>query len=366
MYRPTRSRLLFAPARRACLAPRSPLRAGFTLIELLVVIAIIAILIGLLLPAVQKVREAAARMSCQNNLKQLGLACHNYHDANQKLPPGRKSLGGCQGKDIATFPSDPIILNHHGLLYLLPYIEQGNLYARFNLNAATGNFLGSSIGYPRSPGSQLSTPDAVASGNAALSVFEIKTLFCPSDGGTKKMPIGSVHYSPDGVGGTIEAAKTSYDFIAECHGLDRFNWWSRMSTGSRYVFGENSTTTLQTISDGTSNTLMMGEATLEVFNGRTPAWSHAGWVSIGLDPVGAWNRTFPAAGLNIWNYNNHSSPDNNKFGRRASWYTAASVHTGGVNFVYADGSVHFIQQTIDLQNLTRLSKMADGEVITNQ
>ena len=165
-------------------------RRGFTLVELLVVIAIIAVLIGLLLPAVQKVREAANRIQCVNNLKQLGLACHNYHDANGRLPPGRKSLGNTQGAAIATFPSDPIVLNHHGLVYLLPYIEQGNLHSRFNLSAASGNFMASVVfGYPITAGTRLSTPDAIASGNAALSAVEIKTLLCPSDGGK----IGRAH-----------------------------------------------------------------------------------------------------------------------------------------------------------------------------
>jgi prepilin-type N-terminal cleavage/methylation domain-containing protein/prepilin-type processing-associated H-X9-DG protein len=333
---------------------------GFTLIELLVVIAIIAILIGLLLPAVQKVREAAARMTCQNNLKQLGLACHNYHDANNKLPPGRKSLGNTQGSENPPYTPDPIFLNHHGLVYLLPYIEQGNLYARFNLNAASGNYVHTA------PGSGvLSTPDAIASGNAALSANEVKTFLCPSDGGVKTIAPGSAFYSPDRTAGQVTAVKTSYDFIALAGGVSRFNYWRVTTTGSRYIFGENSTTTLPTISDGTSNTLMMGEQTLELFNGVTSAWAYAGWVSVGIDPVGSWNTTYPARGLNIWNYNNHTSALNKTFGRRASWYNAASLHTGGVNFVYADGSVHFIQQSIDIPNLTRLSRMADGEVISN-
>jgi prepilin-type N-terminal cleavage/methylation domain-containing protein/prepilin-type processing-associated H-X9-DG protein len=339
---------------------------GFTLIELLVVIAIIAILIGLLLPAVQKVREAAARMSCSNNLKQLGLACHNYHDSHSKLPPGRKSLGNTQGAAIATFPSDRVVLNHHGLIYLLPYIEQGNLYSRFNINAASGNFMASAVfGYPITPGTALSTPDAIASGNAALSAFEIKTLLCPSDGGQKTIAPGSVHYSPDGTAGQVTAVKTCYDFIAQANGVNRYNWWRNTSTGTRYIFGENSDATLVGITDGTSNTLMMGEQTLELFNGVTSSWAYAGWVSVGIDPVGAWNVTFPAQGLNIWNYNNNTNALNKQRGRRASWYNAASLHTGGVNFVYGDGSVRFIQESTSVQTLTLLSRMGDGLVIAN-
>jgi len=340
-------------------------RRAFTLIELLVVIAIIAVLIGLLLPAVQKVREAAARLACQNGLKQLGLACHNYHDSNGRLPPGRKSLGNTQGAVIATYSSDPVLLNHHGLLYVLPYIEQGALQTKFNLKAASGNFLGSAVfGYPLSPGSALSNPDAIASGNAALAATEIKILLCPSDGGEKTIAPGSVHYSPDGTAGKVTAIKTSYDFIAQCEGVNRYNWWRNTTLGARYIFGENSETTLPDIADGTTNTLMMGEQTLELFNGVTSSWAYAGWVSVGIDPVGGWNVTYPAKGLNIWNYNNNTSALNNTPGRRASWYNAASLHPGGVNFVMADGSVRFIQDSIDLPNLTRLCRMADGEVIT--
>ena len=113
---------------------RSRLR-GFTLIELLVVIAIIAILIGLLLPAVQKVREAAARMQCQNKMKQIGLAIHNYENAYGKLPPAGTGYSWCAS--AAGGPGDARIFNSNGLVLLLPYLEQDALFRRFNLNEAS-------------------------------------------------------------------------------------------------------------------------------------------------------------------------------------------------------------------------------------
>jgi len=331
-------------------------RRGFTLVELLVVIAIIGILVGLLLPAVQAAREAARRMQCQNNLKQLGLALHNYESANKKLPAGRMSLGFCQVKTAPYIP-DPLSKNAHGLVSLLPYLEQTALYNRFDQRGAFGNYL--TTGNPLPPGL-----DAITSGNAALSATIVPTFSCPSDPGPVT-DTANASYSPDlGANANLLYAKTGYDFVTPCLSLRNFNYHRNLTTDSRYMFGENSYTKFAEATDGLSNTLAMAEQTLQTFNGRTSGWSFAGWVSVGVDPVGGFNVTFPAQGLNIWNYNNNTSSLNKTVGRRASWYNCASLHTGGVQAVQGDGSVRFLSQSMDLPSLTYFCRMADGQTFT--
>jgi len=333
---------------------RSGTRYGFTLVELLVVIAIIGILVGLLLPAVQAAREAARRMQCSNNLKQLGLAFLNYESTYKKLPAGRITPA-CLNTTTITNASRPA-QNIHGLATLLPYVEQSALYQRFNWSAPFGDYTRAGV--------TLAVPSAYASGNAALSTFEIPGFMCPSDGGPRKIitPRFSSIYAPQlAADNTIEASKTCYDFVTNAAGLNTYNYWKIVSTDVRNLFGENSFSSMASITDGTSNTLAMGEQTLDLINGVTSAWSYMGWVSNGIDPVGRFNTTFPATGLNVWKYNVSALRN----GARASWYNAASMHTGGVQFVYADGSVHFISQSIDVPSLTYLSRMADGQVISN-
>ena len=138
------------------------MRGAFTLIELLVVIAIIAVLVGLLLPAVQKVREAAARMQCTNNLKQIGLALHNYHDGNNKFPPGY--VDGNTNPNST--PDNDIGPSWGWAAFLLPYVEQGNIYNQINFNQLAGTGV-----------------------NAAVSLQVLKVHTCPSDPYQQSVPV---------------------------------------------------------------------------------------------------------------------------------------------------------------------------------
>jgi prepilin-type N-terminal cleavage/methylation domain-containing protein/prepilin-type processing-associated H-X9-DG protein len=320
-------------------------RRGFTLIELLVVIAIIAILIGLLLPAVQKVREAANRMKCQNNLKQLGLACHAYHDANNMMPPSSRGTGWC----IVSGPyvGDAQVYNLNGLQLLLPFIEQTALDRQLNRASAMANQkTGYCCSYVGNTGGTL-VGDATTNGNGALMATVIPTLLCPSDAG-QVMQGPSAPYGP---GGNYDGAKTNYDFITSTNDF-YCNCWRVTSPDARTMFGENSNTRLTDVKDGTSNTLMLGETTRDVYNGRCASWGYRGWVMTGIDP---------RYGLNDWTFGGFITPQP---GRLGSWGRAGSLHTGGANFCFADGSVRFLTENIPVATLTLLGYMADGNVVT--
>lgn len=325
---------------------------AFTIVELLVVVAIIATLVALLVPAVQAAREASRRIACGNTLKQLGLANLVHVESRRVFPPGGRGYGICLKAPDQAYRADTRIQNINGLVYLLPGIEHASLFSRLAMTAALGN-------YNARTGRPLASPDAAASGNAAVSTERLSMLLCPSDGGVSTIPAGHPDYSPEAaVDGTSRAAKSSYEFVSSCKDAQYNNFWRSVAPGSRYIFGQNSTTTPAMITDGAGKTLMMGERTLMTRNGEhaTGNWAYRGYLQVGIDPVGTFNVTHPPTGLNIWRYDDQPPVT----GVRASWYVASSQHPDGVNFVMADGAVRFMREDVDPVMLTALCIMGDG------
>jgi prepilin-type processing-associated H-X9-DG protein len=184
--------------------------------------------------------------------------------------------------------------------------------------------------------------DAQTNGNGARMATKIATLLCPSDPGD---PMNAAS-APYGSTGSLAGHKMNYDFITSTN--DFFcNYW-KYGPQAKTIFGENSTTTHGQISDGTSNTLMIGETTLNVFNGRTASWGYRGWVMTGVDP---------RHGINDWSFSTAPAP---LPGRLGSWGRAGSLHPGGAQFCFADGSARFISQTTTVTVLTQLGYMNDG------
>jgi prepilin-type N-terminal cleavage/methylation domain-containing protein/prepilin-type processing-associated H-X9-DG protein len=291
-------------------------RRAFTLIELLVVIAIIAILIGLLLPAVQKIRESANRLQCANNLKQIGLACHNYHDTYDSLPPGYTATAA----DPGTSPG------WGWATYLLPFVEQDNLYRQIDLTQP------------------VETQPAIQQ--------LVKVYVCPSDPGNRApFTIVDGTFTP-----ICPAAPSSY---AATVGSDDSEVDARDGNGTFY---RNSHTRFADIADGLSNTVFVGD--------RAFADTQGTWAGI---PPGAitrpgttnpWPTTTGTGQCLVLVHNNWINIKTDADGGLDDF---SSKHTGGVNLLMGDGSVRFVR-SITSDGPTRyafwaMGTRAGGEVV---
>ncbi len=279
-------------------------RRGFTLIELLVVVAIIAILIGLLLPAVQKIRESSARMQCSNNLKQIGLAFHDHQDAHKILPDGgEKWTASRTWADSAKTNPAPAPDQHWGWAYqILPFVEQEDLYFETN--------------------------DAVVRG------YAVPLYFCP----TRREPMvingrGMMDYA--GNGGTYHPGPPWQD------GLD-----------GTVVRRHRQLITLEKIDDGTSNTILVGEKRLDLgVMGQPQCDDNEGWTS-GWD----WDEI-------RWG---SEPPMLDPLGNDICEWRFGSSHPIGANFVFADGSVRHISYQVDPTNFLNACRRNDGQPVDLQ
>jgi prepilin-type N-terminal cleavage/methylation domain-containing protein/prepilin-type processing-associated H-X9-DG protein len=341
---------------------RASVRRGFTLIELLVVIAIIAVLIALLLPAIQKVREAANRIKCTNNLKQLALAINAYESAIGCLPPSCTGLGWCSSTAGGT--GDKNITNMSGWILLLPYFEQGGLYNQLNLNAPfcdeapqTGcvqccslvlNANGTLGGGQPAPNNTATTD-----GNGALMSTYLAVFVCPSDIGARLTGPGGPMCTT-APGNNLKGQLTNYDFVTQNNELgtansNNCNVWKTLSPKARYPFGQNSNCRITEISDGTTNTFMIAESLVQNAGNTANAWGYRGWCQYGTNPGGGY-------GINTW-----ATSGGSKVIGKLSWYgTAGSLHPGGCNFAMCDASVRFVSQNVNNQPLMDASFYANG------
>jgi prepilin-type N-terminal cleavage/methylation domain-containing protein/prepilin-type processing-associated H-X9-DG protein len=317
-------------------------RPAFTLIELLVVIAIIAVLIGLLLPAVQKVREAAARVSCQNNLKQLALGMHNYHDAHYALPTGGDEKAGV--RYLIGWPA-----------HVMPYVELDNL--RKSLDALTPNALLTLMPW------RLKT--APHYGDGPLVTSPIKVFACPSS------ELGTL--SPDSYAFAYEGAINAQNQAALHYranggaptvGLFQGKWSRHAWYTTSGVIYPKSKERIEGITDGSSNTLLFGETSSAL--GR--ALLSRGWGGIQPWTWGYYNYepASPASPDNGWLMIDHKAVTY-PIGYTGSFYTNETPFTsnhggGGANVAMCDGSVHFLTQQTPLAVLQALATRAGGEI----
>lgn len=324
------------------------LRKGFTLVELLVVIAIIGILVGLLLPAVQAAREAARRMQCSNNLKQLGLSLHMYNDTFKRFPGATASLPGIA--DTVGGNGQPWSAGGwrkgSQVVKLLPYIEQTALYNAIPMDLDVEAWFATV------------QPAGRPFAGIMPRTFQVSTFVCPSDPpsrvdiavgnygcsmGSQAMPANGAACTlyPNHINGVTGHGSSNNP--ANISGVfSRFHWSAKLGD----------------ITDGTSNTIAMGEIRPNCADHHNNGWHNGNSL---------WTSTVPPVNYNTCRGEAGGSPAT---GARTCnsfdvWMTSQgfkSKHTGGAQFVLCDGSVHFVSQSVDYQTYQILGARADGQV----
>ena len=330
-------------------------KPGFTLIELLVVIAIIAVLIALLLPAVQQAREAARRSSCKNNMKQLGLAAHNYHDAFKVFPPGytQVNLTGITPASATGFQGISVFWS------LLPYMEEANLFNTFDSSVPKKNIT--------------TTPNLTAG-------TIVDSFLCPSDLGAQggmdnyigvspAQFYGRVNYRANGGSRPLFATSSTNDGVFMCIGP---NARKAATAPVGRCMG------IRDIMDGSTSTIMFGESHKVDQNFDSfPSSYNSG------SPIAGWSRWYPAggdAGLgNLmcgafapvgyqipWAFGATGAPSST-----GAWFVfqdmrlsaIGSAHTGGAHVTLCDGSVRFISNSLSFSVLNYLCRRSDGQLL---
>jgi len=341
-----------------------PRNRAFTLIELLVVIAIIAILIGLLLPAVQKIRAAAARMSCGNNLKQMGLALHNYHDTNGVLPPALVNSGRWTGgtnavPSVSFYPTDPAwyVYNHSGFVFLLPFIEQDNLYKQYDFK--TPGSVSNIGGLTLSPYGTLTASHP----NALVQSTKLKVYTCPSDSDPEVVVQDGLNQA--NYYARISTARSNYLFSSG--NTNDYSSPTAYQTGGTTgaMFGHNSKVKLTEVSDGLSNTIAIGESVQRHDGGSGTSTSFGPYWGSGTHTatMGYTPPTDPRFNINT------KFDAVNCLGTAAKCsyaWTFSSLHSGGVNFLMGDGSVKLIRDSIPYANFVAMVTRSGAETLSDQ
>ena len=317
-------------------------RLGFTLIELLVVIAIIGVLIALLLPAVQMAREAARAAKCKNNLKQIGLALHNYHDIHASFPPGTV-------RRIANPPGNWATSLLTWMPRILPHLDHKSVFDK--------------IDWEQEPGSQ--------GANADLIAIPMAGFRCPSD---------------PGVGMRENFAPTNY---VACVSTERSPWpsasWDDEGVIGKSVMHIDSTTPIHRVKDGTSSTMMVSECLVNspwvVGLGNMPDYLDClagNWPNVegnedgsgNFIDIGRGNSWFYGSHNQAWSYNTTLSPNDPQFANHECYrfsdtgvFGARSKHPGGVHVLLVDGATRFVNETIDIELWRALGTPAGREVV---